>query len=301
MSSPVFLSILIPVYNHDVAPLLKELNNQCNALDKKQNIEIIVLDDGSEKKYNNQQTATAIHRVRYIESASNKGRSATRNQLIKKSTGNYLLFLDADMLPDKQDFIQQYLQQAEKNYDVVCGGISYQQSNNQSDDYAFYQYKSIRTEALPASQRNQSPLRYIFTSNILLRAECAKKVHFNDQFSSYGYEDIEWGIRLAEKYSVVHTDNTCTHMGLVSKQQVFSRMRASSCNFALLLSLHPGFFHKTAAARLAAYLKYLPNFLLTLTDSLCKWLFIHLTNKHLLFYVFQFDKAVLLSRELKNS
>ncbi|MCU7959002.1 MAG: glycosyltransferase family 2 protein [gamma proteobacterium symbiont of Bathyaustriella thionipta] len=300
MPSAACLSILIPVYNYDIAALLKVLNNQCNALKKEPHIEIIVLDDGSQQKYNNQTVAAAIDRVRYIESAENKGRAATRNQLIKEATGKYLLFLDADMQPDKDDFIQQYLQQAEKHADVVCGGISYQQNKDYSDDYAFYLYKSKRTEALPASQRNQSPLRYLFTSNILLRAECVEQIPFNTRFKDYGYEDIEWGIRLAEKYPLIHIDNSASHMGLVSRQQVFERMRASSRNFALLLSLHPDFFSKSSAARLAACLQYLPDFLLTFTDGLCKGLFTYLENNRLLFYVFQLDKVIRLSQELKN-
>jgi glycosyltransferase involved in cell wall biosynthesis len=301
MDSPVFLSILIPLYNWDVGPLLTCLSSQCLHLSEGQRVEIIVMDDGSTEKFTNGAVADQLPLVRYEESGVNKGRAEIRNALLRQAKGEYVLFLDADMLPDRDDFLQTYLEHGRKGSEIVCGGISYRQNEKENPEYSFYLYKSRKTEALSPSVRGVIPWRYLFTSNIMVRRDIMESVRFDPLFTGYGFEDIEWGIRLGNSFTITHIDNTCSHMGVMSKQQVFCKMRDSVQNYALLLSLHPLKIGSTGAAGLACFLKYFPDGFLALGDHLLSRLFASMPWNWLLFLIFQCNKAVLLAKVLKKN
>lgn len=301
MASPVYLSILIPVYNWDIGPLLTALAAQVLALAPGRQVEIIVLDDGSTAKFTNKAVADQLLFVRYEESAVNKGRAETRNALLLQAQGLYVLFLDADMLPDRHDFIQTYLAEAQQGGEIVCGGISYQQHDKPAPEYSFYLYKSHRTEALSSVLRAVTPWRYLFTSNIMVRREIMQTVRFDARFTGYGFEDIEWGVRLGDNFTIRHIENTCSHMGLMTKQHLLAKMRDSIPNYALLLALHPVETGHCGAAALAFFVKWLPAELLMAGDWLLNRLFAWLPWNWPLFLIFQCDKALLLAQELKKN
>lgn len=299
-SSAVYLSILIPVYNRDIGPLLDRLYRQSLTLPQDVEVEILVLDDGSTRKYANRAGAGQLPLVRYEESTFNRGRAVTRNALLKQARGEYVLFLDADMLPDRDDFLRIYVEQAGKGGEIICGGVSYEQVADRDPEYSFYLYKSRHTEALPSAVRNTMPWRYLFTSNIMVRRDILESVRFDPRFTGYGFEDIEWGVRLGRSYTIRHIDNTCSHMGVMNKKQVWARMRASIPNFSLLLALHPKETAGSGAPRLAFLLKVFPDPVLASADRLLGSLFHRLPWNPLLLYIFQFNKAVLLARELNK-
>lgn len=300
MTPPVFLSILIPVYNWDIKELLLRLAAQAQGLSDGESVEIRVIDDASSAKFSNKEVAQEIALVRYRELSANRGRAVTRNLLLEEAGGEYVLFLDADMLPDRDDFLQRYVSAAKEGEQIVCGGISYLQCDREEEQYSFYLYKSGKTEALPAAVRQKDPWRYLFTSNILLLREIMQSVSFNSAFSGYGFEDIEWGIRLSASGTISHMDNSCTHMGRMEKYDVYSKMRESIPNYGLLLALHPECVSGMGAGVLASRLKIVPGFLLRSMDKVLSFLFHSLKGNRLLLLIFQLDKAVLLALELKK-
>lgn len=301
MTVSVALSVLVPVYNWDVGPLLTRIYSQCLHLSEGEHVEIIVMDDGSSEKYSNSSIAEQLPLVSYEELAVNRGRAKIRNELLLRAKGEYVLFLDADMLPDHDDFIQTYLEHVRKGCEIVCGGISYLQNEEENPQSSFYLYKSRKTEALAPAARNTIPWRYLFTSNIMVRRDIMNSVLFDSRFTGYGFEDIEWGIRLGDSYTIAHIDNSCSHMGVMDKKQVFAKMRHSIPNYVLLLSLHPSKIGHTGAGELARLLKSLPDLLLMVADKLLSRLFFSLSWNRFIFYIFQCDKAVLLARELKKA
>ncbi len=300
MSSSVFFSILIPVYNWDVRSLLQNLHGQCLELDEQRGIEIIVIDDGSNEKFDTASLAEQLSLVIYEEFSVNRGRVAVRNALLDKAKGEYVLFCDADMLPDHDDFMQVYFDQAKAGCEIVCGGISYLQSRAGDVDCSFYLYKSKKTEALSAVDRNVTPWRYLFTSNTMLRRDILDSIRFDSRFEGYGFEDIEWAIRLSEAYIIKHVDNTCSHMGVLTKQQVYTNMRDSINNYVLLLSLHPERTAGSGAVTFATRFEILSVSLLTVADAVLSKLFSFIPWNPVLFFVFQCDKVVLLARALKE-
>lgn len=300
MTSPILLSILIPVYNYNAAPLFRRLQEQSLRIAEDPAIEIIAVDDGSTEKFNNPAAAEQLALVSYRELQENRGRSFVRNYLLALSRGRYALFLDADMMPDRDDFVRTYYDLAQGGADIICGGISYRQYEDPDPSASFYLYKSHKTEALPAACRNKSPWRYFFTSNLLVRRDIMEKIRFDERFQGYGYEDIDWGIRIAKVYGIQHIDNTCTHFGVMSKDQVLHRMRESIENYALLCCLHPVETKGVGAVKFAGLMQYLPHAVLSGADTLLSNIYALVSWNRLLFLVFQADKVVLLARRLKK-
>jgi glycosyltransferase involved in cell wall biosynthesis len=84
------VSVIIPCYNHGhyLPKAIESVRSQTHPA-----VEIIVVDDGSTD--NTKAVATSFSEVRYVYQR-NQGLSATRNAGIRHSTGEYLIFLDAD-------------------------------------------------------------------------------------------------------------------------------------------------------------------------------------------------------------
>lgn len=300
MTAFTSLSVLIPVYNWDVRPLLRTLQAQAESLPGKHRIEIIVMDDGSDETYGISAELDQLPLVRYQRFANNQGRATIRNRLLDQASGEYVLLLDADMLPDQDDFLSNYLERAGAGADIVCGGISYQQAGLSNPAYRFYLHKSRKTEVVPAPIRARSPWRYLFTSNVMVRRTIVESVRFDPRFRGYGFEDTEWAIRLAAAYTIAHIDNTCTHMGLLTKRQTFNNMRASIDNYVRLMQLHPAETAGSGAARISGMLKPAPGVILEGADGLLSWLFYALPWHSIAFLIFQCDKMVLLAKALKK-
>lgn len=93
------VSILIPLYNAEqyIAETITSITNQSYA-----NIELIIVDDGSTDNSYELAKAYASEKVNVFQQA-NKGACAARNKALELSTGEYIVFFDADdiMYEDK--------------------------------------------------------------------------------------------------------------------------------------------------------------------------------------------------------
>ena len=102
------LSILIPTYNYNTLLLVKTLQQQ--AIESKVVFEILALDDASTDKQCSVENKkiNALDHCSFLENEKNIGRTATRNILAKKAKYDWLLFLDADVIPLNHDYIETY-------------------------------------------------------------------------------------------------------------------------------------------------------------------------------------------------
>ncbi|HHB77581.1 MAG TPA: glycosyltransferase family 2 protein [Desulfobulbus sp.] len=296
-STQKLLSVIIPVKNWDVGLLLDALLGEIISSKLEDHVEIIIADDCSKEQYRRMNRAHVQQKdcIFYYERKQCMGRAAIRNDLLKKASGTYILFLDADVLPDNPDFLKTYLTCVRENEPVVCGGVSYRNRTLLEKKYDFYLYKGKHTEWLPVEKRQQAAWRYFFSANVLIKRSILERISFDERFSGYGYEDIEWGIRLDKACGIHQIENTCSHLGLIEKQKAFSRMRSSIENFLLLQELHPNIFHQTGVAPVAEKLKCCPSFLLRSMDALCSACFALSPWHKISLLFFQMDKAVLLA------
>lgn len=114
------VSIIIPIYNEEktIIEILESVNNQ--KIDSVE-FEIIVIDDGSE---DNSLKILHEHKEMYsklIESKQNKGKGNAVREGLKVATGDYVLFQDADLEYDPNDYINILLPMKKFNADLVMG------------------------------------------------------------------------------------------------------------------------------------------------------------------------------------
>lgn len=112
------LSIVIPVYNRptEVDELLRSLSNQTN-----KNFEVIIVDDGSTIKCDNQvEKYKSLLNIKYFYK-QNSGPGPTRNYGTEKANGNYIIYLDSDcVLPTH--YIQTIQDRLRKKFVDAFGG-----------------------------------------------------------------------------------------------------------------------------------------------------------------------------------
>ena len=98
-SLPKFTSVIIPTYNR-AESLRRVLGTLAAQTSVPNPFEVVVVDDGSEDHTREvcEAMAESLPRFKYIALGRNTGIANARNQGIKHSTGDYVLFLDDDCL-----------------------------------------------------------------------------------------------------------------------------------------------------------------------------------------------------------
>jgi GT2 family glycosyltransferase len=299
------LSILVPVYNFDIKSLVLCLAEEINQ--KYQgDIEIVVLDDCSTEQnlaVQNQRFLENFDFVKYIPLSNNIGRSKARNYLSKISRASHFLFLDCDVLPDREDFLEKYVESIKNNDFVVCGGISYQQIQEKSNESTFYLEFSKKTDVHDSSYRNDHSWQTFLSSNFLVNKNVIERFPFDETYSGYGYEDLDWAATLQKNgIRVFHVENTVTHIGLVSDSHFLSRAKLAIQNYVKFSKKYPDLFAETKIYKILLALKFCPEFVLNFLKSVFDRL-INLKDLPFIFRynAFQFLKAVLFELELRKS
>ena len=122
------VSVIVPVYNAEkhIDKCINSLINQSYG-----NLEIILVNDGSSdnslnklKNYMNNDNRIKVFNQK------NKGAGSARNTGLKKSSGDFVTFLDADDC-FAVDAIKNMLSVAEENTDIIIGGIRIYSTNMQ--------------------------------------------------------------------------------------------------------------------------------------------------------------------------
>ncbi|MFT3996980.1 MAG: glycosyltransferase family 2 protein [Asticcacaulis sp.] len=248
------LSVLIPFYKESPATLL-------HALTSTPGVELILLDDGSQSPELTQAVLSAIDSLilpaTLISLPRNEGRARGRNRLTQAARGDYFLCLDADMLPDAPNFLARWLAVAETKPAVVFGGFSLKQAP-QDKAFAIHRLMATKSDCLDAETRSLTPEKYVFTSNLLIRRDVFAVQDFDADFTGWGWEDVEWAMRVAREFGVRHIDNTATHMGLDTTDTLLRKYEQSVGNFARVVAKHPDIVTTYPSYRVARLIRKLP-------------------------------------------
>lgn len=227
------LSILIPVYNRAVAPLVQQLRAQLPDWDGP--VEICLLDDASQAEFQIENRPLALlPGVRYAELLRNVGRAAIRNQLAATARYEWLLMLDNDsLLPDAQ-FLTRYAA-ARVLAPVVVGGIAYAGGPPAEPTLRLRWHYARQREALSAARRRLLPASRLMLNNLLIRAEVFRRFGFDEALTRYGHEDSKLGWQLAKAgVPLHHLDNPVLHDGLDPAPVFLRKSRAAVRNLLLL-------------------------------------------------------------------
>ena len=219
------LSVLIPTYNYNVFPLVLELNEQCKKCGIK--YEIIALDDAGTLFFDKNQAINNLENCTFSTNNHNIGRSKMRNLLAQKGKYDWLLFLDADTIPLKNNFIATYIEYVTSKLQIVYGGITYSTElpNKNSTLRWFYGKKR---EAIEAEKRNSNPYISFLTLNFLIPKAFFDVVSFNEDIPNLRHEDTLFSYELAMKnIPILHINNPIIHLGLDTNQNFLEKTRES--------------------------------------------------------------------------
>ena len=254
------LSVLIPFLRDDPSVLLAALDREAVSLTGA--VEVVVLDDGTGDRALTQRlkalTSSLTLPLRLDTLAANLGRAKGRNRLAGQARGRWLLFLDSDMLPDSPGFLAAYLALiAEQAPAVAFGGFSLLQAPPRPE-HALHRRMALASDCAPLAQRRAEPEKYVYTSNLLVRRDVFETIAFDEAFKGWGWEDVEWAMRVQQQHPILHIDNTATHLGLDSAPAMAAKYEQSAANFARVVAAHLEVVSRYPSYRAARLLKRAP-------------------------------------------
>ena len=259
-SADPVLSVLMPFLRDDPRDLLQLLDREATSVGGA--VEIVILDDGTNDRALTADLIAVVERmalpVRLMTLVRNEGRSIGRNRLAEAARGGSLLFLDSDMRPDRTDFIKTWVDLVKTEDPAVAfGGFSLLQASTEPK-YAVHRAMATQSECLSCDERSKTPEKYVYTSNLLVRRDVFEAEAFDRAFSGWGWEDVEWAMRVSRRYPVIHVGNAATHMGLDTTAQLAGKYEQSADNFARVVSKHPDIIAGYPSFKVAKLLKRMP-------------------------------------------
>lgn len=255
------VSVLIPFLRDDPSELLTLLDEEAASVSGA--VEIVLLDDGTRDAALTARLTARIKGmalpVRMITLPANEGRSVGRNRLASAARGGSLLFLDSDMRPDHRRFLRDWADLAAREDPAVAfGGFSLLQAPT-DDRFAVHRAMAAKSECVPYTERAKQPEKYVYTSNLLVRRDVFESEAFDPGFTGWGWEDVEWAMRVSRRFRVVHLDNSATHMGLDTVPALAGKYEQSAPNFARMAQRHPAIVAAYPSYKAARLLKRLPG------------------------------------------
>lgn len=231
------ISICIPIYNFDVTELVDELLRQANHLSYP--VEVLLFDDHSQIFFRKRNSLLASRsNVSYLDFDFNIGRSKIRNRLADYASGQWLLFLDCDVMVDDPDYLKHYVDSLSKAK-VICGGRKYGTKPFRPELLLRWKY-GVGRECKTAFFRQVNPYSSFISGNFLIDYDTFHQVRFNEEISGYGHEDTLLGLDLKKhKVDILHIDNPTIHMGLDSCEEFLVKTEQGVLNLAKILQIMP--------------------------------------------------------------
>lgn len=253
------LSVLVPFYRDDAGDLLAALDAQLSGLA----IEILFYDDGTQdaelttRMRSAAESATGA--IALITNTQNNGRSAARNALYEAARGEWVLFLDADMLPSKGDFLKTYLSLIDVGAaDVLFGGFEVEHSSKDADRDVHRALSDV-SDCLTLDERQAAGPQYVASSNLCVRRGVLDAEPFDSGFEGWGWEDSEWAARVSKRFTLIHVDNPAVHLGLETTDTLLRRFASSGDNYRRFTTAHPDLATNLALYKISKKLGRLPG------------------------------------------
>jgi hypothetical protein len=234
------LSIASPYFRDDPTAWLQALAPDPLARD----VEIILVDDGTGDIGLDKKVREAIDQwqgpATLVRFHTNQGRSSARNRAIQAARGEYILFMDADMVPGDGMFLARYFQAIERRVSaIIFGGFEAGHCQINHDTLLNHTLAS-NNDCKPARDRAQRGAIAVASNNLLVRRDVFDHISFDNAFKGWGWEDTEWAMRAVfAGYGLTHIDNPAIHIGLDSTQAMLRKFKEAGPNLRHLLERHP--------------------------------------------------------------
>ncbi|MFT5728839.1 MAG: glycosyltransferase involved in cell wall biosynthesis [Desulforhopalus sp.] len=219
-----------------------------------QNIEIIIIDDGSTDNSNEVvQEYLSNPLIKYIRQ-ENAGQANAKNAGIQAATGDFIAFLDADDLWESTKLEKQMPMFSETTVGVVYSRARFIDEEGRGLD--------LKVEGKYLKPRSGRVTEFLFFDNFVpfssavLRRECVEKVGEFDESLLMGIDWDLW-LRISTRYLFVQVDEPLLiyrvgHPGQMSKN-VEERQRCSDRIMMKFMRDHPDVLSKRAIRSAQAY------------------------------------------------
>ena len=228
------ISVLIPTYNYNVYPLVREIHKQFNKTGI--SFEIRVYDDASQQIFDNQKFIKELPGVVYKTNPKNIGRLATRYRLAQDAQYDWLLFLDADVFPTDRFFASKLIKHIENNKaDVLFGGITVPDNPPSENKTLRWKYGKYR-ENKSLNERINNPYKSFLSGTFAIR----KKIFINDSIDllplkKYGLDPF-FSYKLKQNQRIIHHyNNPATHLGLETNRDFINKTHDAMNTYKFLI------------------------------------------------------------------
>ncbi len=200
------ISILIPLYNEEntVIEILEKVNKQNN---ENISLEIIVIDDGSTDGSAELLSKNVELYNHFIKLKKNSGKGAAIKEGLKIATGDYILFQDADLEYDPNDYSKIFYVIENFNAEVIIG------SRNLSPDYirVYNFFHKLGNKVITGifNLLNNTTFTDIYSCYLCIKKE---SVDIN-KIKSKGWEQHAEILSLAIQNSTIHYEVPISYSG----------------------------------------------------------------------------------------
>tara|TARA_B110000438_G_scaffold300535_2_gene353164 strand:- start:57 stop:947 length:891 start_codon:yes stop_codon:yes gene_type:complete len=190
-------SIIIIGYNslNTLKQLLPSLNN-LNTRDV--HLEIVYIDDGSkDNSMDYFKSYDLKYKKNFYQFINNKGRVHATNMGIKKSNGDWYLFVQSNTVLDSQ-ILQHYIKGIINNAKklIFAGGICYE-----SLDKTLQQYLNNKSHGINAyKQYQQIHFSHLLFGNCLIHSNIFKTIKLNLKLNLYGGEELDFAFKVVKRF-----------------------------------------------------------------------------------------------------
>jgi len=186
-------SIIIPAFGKETL-LEKCLVSLKKDIQGNYDYDVWVIDDGSGlDKDKIEKNVLPDYKLEWRHFSSPKSRSAARNEGIKNSDGDIIIFLDADM-ETFPEFVSSHIQShADNQRSAVTGKIKWPENGS------FYRYIGSRGAEKKKDGDNIPPWYFVTGNASLKRTHIMDAGLFDETLTGWGGEDLELGMRLSKK------------------------------------------------------------------------------------------------------
>ena len=226
------LSILVPIFNYNVYPLVLELHKQCSECEI--SFEILCQDDASNSSLNAlNEKVNELSNCSFVSLKENVAHRANRNSLAAQAQFEYLLFIDGDSIIIRDNFMKKYIDNLQ-NFDVVYGGRLHPEKCPSNNQKLRWKYGKFMEDKSAANRKKKSYQSLLFNNTVIKKA-LFNQVKFDTNSKKYGHDDTQLAYELSILQSKVnHIENPVEHGDIDTNLVYLNKTKASLENLIAL-------------------------------------------------------------------
>lgn len=265
------MSIIIPT--HHRPHILRRTLDHIETQTIRDQLEVVIVSDGPDEKTAEMiQSLSWSFPIQYFAIPKSQ-QGAARNAGVQKAKGKYILFIGDDILLAKnacEKHLTKNVEQRTEN--IECAVLGYttwdpavgitpvmKWLERTGWQFGYGKIKKYAHQFLPPSIQH----RFTYASHISLPWKIANRIPFSDDLKIYGWEDIEWGMRLKEAgvRFFYAPDARALHHHRIEFEDSLKRMEKIGQSLRCIRNTAPSFERMPRGGKLFAYqcLRFFPT------------------------------------------